>query len=109
MKILRLISTVVLFILLLFSLMNTFYEYDNSKRLSKNDSEKYNDGTYKKFYRSFEGLMENRVNTSNHRYNYYKYEIIIELVIIFLIIFLLSTNRLKKRKDLNKKTTANTV
>ena len=109
MKILRLISTIILFILLLFSLMNTFYEYDNSKRLSENDSEKYNDGTYKEFYRSFEGLMENRVNTSNHRYDYYKYEITIELAIIFLIIFLMSTNRLKKRRNLNKKTTANKV
>jgi hypothetical protein len=100
MNILRKISTVILFILLLISLMNTFYEYDNSKRLSKNDTERYNNGTYKEFYRSFDTLMENRVNTSNHRYDYYKYELTIELTILFLIIFLLSTNRMNKRRNL---------
>ncbi|MDC1161872.1 hypothetical protein OAT18_00360 [Tenacibaculum sp.] len=30
-----------------------------SKRLLKNDSERYSNGTYKEFYRSFDTLMEN--------------------------------------------------
>lgn len=101
MKTIRLISTLLLFLLLLFSIMNTFYEYDTSKRLYKNDSKRYNDGTYEKFYRSFEKLMENRVNTSQKKYNYYKYELTIESTIIFLIIFLLSTNKGNRQKNLN--------
>lgn len=98
MKIIIKVIQILIVVMVLFSLISTYYEQDVSKRAYLFSKKSYESGEYKKEFKTIKDLNENRINSYRYDYITYKQKLYWDFSIVILVIILLFLKKHERKR-----------
>lgn len=96
------ITQAIIVVMVLVSLISTYYEQDVAKRTYRFSQEEYADGSYKREYKTIEDKIKITINTYKYTYNTYRQKLYWDISIVILVLALLFFKRQEQKRLKNE-------